>query len=220
MFATRYTLPAILAASAHLALFFTSSPSRVPVHVCPIRTITPPAPPIPIPPETPTEIEITARPLETGTPVPSLPEPGDPNPMRPEFTVDPVFTPISTLAPIRMIPTHPSLTDGPEGDPSRPHIPALTELDRVPRARAQPAPEYPLTFRASGIQGTAVIHFVVNKSGCVVSAEVVEASQREFGEAAVKAVLRWRFEPGRRQGVPVPFQLSVPIQFSISDAGL
>jgi len=47
-----YPLPLVVQQSAHLALFFTSSPSRVPVHVCPIRTITPPAPPIPIPPIT------------------------------------------------------------------------------------------------------------------------------------------------------------------------
>jgi protein TonB len=76
---------------------------------------------------------------------------------------------------------------------------------------------YPVALRQAGAQGTAMVHFVVDATGRVINATVLSATHREFGDAAARAVMHWRFEPGRRQGRPVPFQMSVPVQFHLDD---
>lgn len=92
---------------------------------------------------------------------------------------------------------------------------SAANLDRVPRARLQVAPDYPVALRQAGVEGGATVEFEVDATGAVVSARVRENSAREFGDAAVRAVLRWRFEPGRKDGRVVPFRMVVPIGFRL-----
>jgi TonB family protein len=107
---------------------------------------------------------------------------------------------------------------GPEGEgPDRmgpPRMPRVVDLDRVPRAMAQPAPRYPHELQKSAIEGSATIEFVVGIDGRVISAEAVHSTHREFATAAVEAVLRWKFEPGTINGRKVRFRMAIPIQFN------
>ncbi len=89
-------------------------------------------------------------------------------------------------------------------------------LDGLPKAKAQNPPYYPPSLRQAGVEGRAVIQFTVDPTGQVVAARIVEATQAEFGEAARRAVLRWRFEPGRRQGRAVPFLMSISVEFTLA----
>ncbi len=66
-----------------------------------------------------------------------------------------------------------------------------------------------------GIGGSVTVEFDVNTEGRVVRAEAVSFTHREFVEPAVRAVRRWRFEPGRRNNRVVPFRLVVPIEFGL-----
>jgi len=93
------------------------------------------------------------------------------------------------------------------------------DLDRIPRATAQAAPDYPPAMRQSGETGSVIVEFDVDPSGRVVRAEAVRCSRREFAAAAVRAVLRWHFEPGKRHGQAVPFRMAVPIEFGL-DTGV
>jgi protein TonB len=45
----------------------------------------------------------------------------------------------------------------------------------------------------------------------------VRSSDRIFEEAALRAVARWKFEPGRRDGRIVRFKMSVPIVFRLDE---
>ena len=99
-----------------------------------------------------------------------------------------------------------------EGDPV-----GIGKLDRTPHATVQPSPLYPAAMRASGTEGRVVIEFTVDTAGNVVSATVHSATNREFEEAAVRAVMRWRFEAGRRNGRAVPFRMAVPLEFRLND---
>ncbi|HEX2101519.1 MAG TPA: TonB family protein [Candidatus Synoicihabitans sp.] len=91
-------------------------------------------------------------------------------------------------------------------------------LDNEPRARVQPAPVYPFEQKRTGMSGTVTVRFTVDREGNVREAHVVQSDDRGFEESAVKAVLRWKFEPGRKNGRAVAFRMSVPIVFNINDA--
>jgi TonB family protein len=60
----------------------------------------------------------------------------------------------------------------------------------------------------------------VDASGHVARARAFRASQPEFGAAAVAAVERWTFEPGRKNGRPVATHLQVPINFALDNPPL
>ncbi|MBI3885979.1 MAG: energy transducer TonB, partial [Opitutae bacterium] len=72
-------------------------------------------------------------------------------------------------------------------------------------------------LRAAGVEGTVVVEFTVDTQGTVVSATVRSATNREFEEATIRAVMRWRFEAGRREGRAVPFRMAVPLVFRLDD---
>ena len=85
----------------------------------------------------------------------------------------------------------------------------------MPRAKVQLPPDYPAAMRQSGVSGSVLVEFDVDREGRVTRAAAVRYTEREFVEPALRAVRKWRFEPGRRQGVAVAFRLVVPIEFGI-----
>ena len=89
------------------------------------------------------------------------------------------------------------------------------DLDREPRTRVQPAPVYPTDLRNRGLSGTIVVEFLVDEAGNVYDPAVIRGGERGFEEAAVRAVARWKFEPGLKNGRRVRFRMSVPIVFSL-----
>ncbi len=91
------------------------------------------------------------------------------------------------------------------------------ELDRTPRTRFQGAPIYPPEARRDGRSGVVVVEFVVDETGAVTAPRVAHSTDRGFEDAALRAVARWRFEPGRRHGAVVRFRMAVPIHFSLNE---
>ena len=75
-------------------------------------------------------------------------------------------------------------------------------VDASPLVRR--APRYPMNAAAAGFEGLAVMRFSVNEQGRVVDPEVVLSIPfSDFGDAALDAVRRWRYEPATREGRPV-----------------
>ncbi len=85
-----------------------------------------------------------------------------------------------------------------------------------PIAVSRTAPTYPFALRRHGVQGEAVIEFIVTTKGNVVDAHVLRATEPEFGGAALAAVERWRFRPGKVEGRPVNVRMQVPIVFALN----
>lgn len=104
----------------------------------------------------------------------------------------------------------------PEGLSLTPNIFAATKLDNTPRSTAQVAPNYPAEARMRGYGGEVVVGFVVNESGRVSSSYVVSTTDPLFNDAALRAVEKWRFEPGRHLGRAVSFRMTVPIVFRLN----
>jgi RNA polymerase sigma factor (sigma-70 family) len=94
----------------------------------------------------------------------------------------------------------------------------ISMLDQIPVARFQARPQYPFEMRRSQIGGEVVVGFEVDRNGDVQNAAAVRASRREFEAAAVQAVSKWKFKPGRKGGADVVTRMQVPIVFSLDGA--
>ena len=77
-----------------------------------------------------------------------------------------------------------------------------------------PAPEYPDALLKKGIEGSVTLSFTIGANGSVSDPAVVEASQPEFGEAALAVIRQWRFLPRVKNGQPVRARAEMPFVFS------
>lgn len=216
----RYIVPATIAAALHTAFVLAfpggpapSRPIEIPLTAAPRVK---PDDPVILTNEDAADPEVTVKALAQ----PQENPPAPPPPVHLDLqaiqqTVDRV-TPEPTQPFIGDPGFGPPIPDAPSG-PRAPHLFNATDLDRTPRAVSQIPPSYPYSMKNAGIAGLVLVDFVVDSSGQVTSAHVVHASQPEFEEPTIRAVLRWRFEPGTRNGRKVPFRMQVPVSFAVTD---
>jgi protein TonB len=77
-------------------------------------------------------------------------------------------------------------------------------------------PVYPPMARARSIEGRVLLRAVIDRDGHVEEAITVVESEPVFDAAAVEALHKWRFEPGRdRDGRAVRVLVEVPIRFQL-----
>lgn len=77
-----------------------------------------------------------------------------------------------------------------------------------------PPPAYPRMSRRLGEQGTVVLNVLINTEGRAEKAELQTSSgYPRLDEAALAAIVRWRFVPGRRNGVAQAMWFKVPLRF-------
>jgi TonB family protein len=76
----------------------------------------------------------------------------------------------------------------------------------APRLLREVKPQYTPEARAAGIEGEVLMEAVVRSDGAVGDVRVVKSLDAKYGldEQAVKAAGQWLFEPGTRDGKPVP----------------
>lgn len=93
----------------------------------------------------------------------------------------------------------------------------IRNLDQQPMPKFRAKPQYPFEMRRAGINGEVVVEFIVDTNGDVRNAFAVRSSQRDFEQAAVQAVSKWKFRPGRKGGRAVNTRMQVPIVFTLND---
>jgi len=93
----------------------------------------------------------------------------------------------------------------------------ISMLDQTPVPKFQARPQYPFEMRRAGIAGEVVVDFIVDTNGDVQNAYALRSSQREFEAAAVQAVSKWKFKPGRKGGRDVPTHMQVPIVYTLNE---
>ena len=91
-----------------------------------------------------------------------------------------------------------------------------SNLDNTPRTRSQVGPTYPAAERNAGITGEVLVEFIVDESGRVLNPRVVRSSSAAFETSTLRAVSKWRFEPGIKNGRAVRFRMMVPVSFSLA----
>lgn len=77
-----------------------------------------------------------------------------------------------------------------------------------------PKPVYPRLSKRMGEQGQVVYSVLIGADGLPVSARLVKSSGFDrLDEASLNAVMRWRYVPGKRNGVPTAMSFNVPINW-------
>ena len=99
---------------------------------------------------------------------------------------------------------------------AEPSVPGRESVDReVVPLPTNPAPRYPASLRATGIQGSVFARFVVDTTGRVRMETVnVDASDHAlFSEAVIEALRRSRYTPAELRGRKVPQLVVQPFVF-------
>jgi TonB family protein len=86
-------------------------------------------------------------------------------------------------------------------------------MDKAPVVLKKVIPKYPRELREDGIQGVATVDMVIDSTGRVVAAELISATQPEFGPLALDAAKQWKFIPASAQGKPIATRVRVPFDF-------
>lgn len=89
----------------------------------------------------------------------------------------------------------------------------------LPVLVSETKPAYTPAALRAGIEGEVHLTGVVRPDGSVDGIRVVESLDAEYGldDEARRAVGQWRFEPGLKDGAPVPVQVDVTIGFVLAE---
>ena len=175
-----------------------------------------PRPPEPHPPQ-PAPVPPKPAPKPPASPAEKTPPPAPLLPLAPAPEL-----PVATVA--AAAPAHISAISSAGPPPMAPAIatpgPAASPSPKVelPSSNADyldnPRPAYPATSRRFGEQGTVQVRVYISAEGLPTRAEIRQSSGFErLDQAAVTTVLKWRFVPGKRGGVPEAMWVTVPINF-------
>lgn len=211
----RFTLPVAVAVAVHATLLFgfKHTPFTPPGKPA-IKKDGPPR--IPLPPE---EIELVDSRQSVPKGSPDAPRP------EPEIVVPSLTPPLFPMAQnppgiVRLDPLGPPSSE-PPGVPGGtfedvPFI-NITGLDNPPTARVRIPPDYPFSAKQAGLQGDVMVEFSVDETGRVYDPRVLKSSDRMFEESTLRAVQKWRFEPGKRNGRAVRFRMAIPVVFRLDN---
>ena len=169
--------------------------------------IDPPSPKVaPTPPALPTPPTPTRKAVAKA-PTPPAPQPlaiADPTPSPNAPTG--VTTPQTAPAPVAA-----AVAAGPAGPPGPPSL-------QLPSSDASylqnPKPPYPPVSRRLNEQGKSIIRVMIGVDGLPNEASIGKSSGYDrLDQAALATVMRWRFVPGKRGGVPEAMWFNVPINW-------
>ena len=88
-------------------------------------------------------------------------------------------------------------------------------VDEKPELIHYVAPEYPKEARKAEIEGIIHLEVVVDATGYVVNVKVKKSLHPLCDNAAVKVAWKWKFEPAKIKGEPVPVKVIVPVHFTL-----
>jgi TonB family protein len=123
---------------------------------------------------------------------------------------------LSSITQVEMAPANPSTT--PEG--TTPKTPTAISRVRVSSGvlfgliQKKVEPEYPQDAKDLHIQGTVVLHVIVDDQGNVTSIGLV-AGPGMLAPSAIDAVSRWRYKPYMLNGKPIELDSTVEVRFTL-----
>ena len=85
----------------------------------------------------------------------------------------------------------------------------------APVATFQPDPEYSEEARKAKYQGEVWLTVIVGTDGRAHDIRVSRSLGLGLDEKAIESVKTWKFEPGKKDGVPVAVQISVEVAFHL-----
>ena len=168
-------------------------------------------------------IEVNRAPLKPLATPPALPVKAKkpslpsltPQPQPPALQPSPNQTATNPNTPLTTTPATASATITATSPATTSPAPAKVELPTHVAAYLQnPKPDYPALSVRRGEQGQVVLNVLIGVEGKAQKAEIVKSSGFErLDAAALATVLRWRYVPGKRGGVPEEMWFKVPLAF-------
>lgn len=78
-------------------------------------------------------------------------------------------------------------------------------------------PDYPVSAKAAGVQGTVLLNAVIGRDGQIVNLEQMNKQvDARLVEAALAAVRQWRYTPTLLNGLPVEVVTEIEINFTLA----
>lgn len=164
---------------------------------------TPRPPPPPPPPPTPAKISKAV----TQTPAAVAPQP-----LAIQDAAPSPNAPVGTLAPpVALAPIAAPVAAAPVAPPAPPAVQLpVSDADYL----QNPRPPYPPMSKRLGEQGKTLLRVTIGTDGVPQRAEIAKSSGFDrLDQAALSTVMRWRYVPGKRGGVPEVMSFNVPIDW-------
>ncbi|NNE47702.1 MAG: energy transducer TonB [Rhodothermales bacterium] len=76
--------------------------------------------------------------------------------------------------------------------------------------------DYPELARKAQMEGTVVVRIVVNLDGTPSDPNVLQSAGGILDKAAIEAVMKLEFKPGRQRNRPVRTMMAIPVKFQLS----
>ena len=77
-------------------------------------------------------------------------------------------------------------------------------------------PLYPYIYKDRQIRGQVLMSVLIKANGEVGCASIIQSNVPEFFECiAFNRIMKYRFDPARRNGVPVACRLAIPVRFRV-----
>ncbi len=89
----------------------------------------------------------------------------------------------------------------------------ITKDMKPPKATHAPDPKYPDVPADAEPNGVVVMLVGINSKGRVELVHVLRSSNAVFEASAVTTVRTWKFSPAKKDGQPVPVQVTVEMRF-------
>jgi TonB family protein len=94
-------------------------------------------------------------------------------------------------------------------------LPGISQM-AYPRYQLNTPPVYPGLARKRGQEGTVVLQVLVSRAGRVDDLKIDDSSNFTLlDRAAVSAVRKWKFEPGKQGKEKIPMWVRVPVTFKL-----
>ena len=85
-----------------------------------------------------------------------------------------------------------------------------------PRVIREVRPSYSPEAMRKKIQGEVVLKTIVNQKGEPTEIRIVQSLEESLDKEAAKALAKWLFDPGRRNGDPVRVEVEVRLMFKVA----
>jgi TonB family protein len=85
----------------------------------------------------------------------------------------------------------------------------------MPRVISDAKPRYTREAMRARIEGSVTLSAVVEVDGTVGEVKVLASLHPDLDQQAILAARNWRFEPGRKDGKPVPVQVTLDMTFTL-----
>ena len=176
--------------------------------------IEPPAPKVEPPPPAPKPAPVKRTVTKAPTPPPAP---------RPMAIADPTPAPNAPTGVLTPQPPAPPIdapvaeTAAPASPPAAPPAPPSIQLPSSDADYLQnPRPAYPAVSQRLGEQGTVIVRVYIGADGLPQRAELSRSSGYDrLDQLSISTVMRWKFVPGKRNGVPTAMSYNGPCNWGL-----